>query len=224
MLSRQVYDKLKKLILSGALRPGERLHERDLTKQLGVSRTPLREALNQLTSDGLVVNRPQRGHFVQAYDAKTVDDLYELRALLERHAVQLAIERITPGEKKEFARLKTLLKRYNGKQEQSSEEIRDSFLVHELIARVARNHFLCETLMRLYERSQLFVWLDAIYEDNSALTRKEHFELIDLVLSGDTRGATKRVVEHIQRSHDNVRRALLRHPSLAGVPHWAPVD
>src|SRR5262245_18780114 len=55
VLRRQVYDELKKLILSGVLRPGERLHERDLTKQLGVSRTPLRVAMNQLASDGLVI-------------------------------------------------------------------------------------------------------------------------------------------------------------------------
>lgn len=221
VLRRQVYDELKKLILSGVLRPGERLHERDLTKQLGVSRTPLREAMNQLASDGLVINRPQRGHFVQAYDAKTVDDLYGLRALLERHAVELAIERITPEDKKEFAKLKTLLKRYNGRKDQSSDEIRDSFLVHELIARVARDQFLSETLNRLYERLQLFVWLDAIYEDDAALTRKEHFDLIDIVLSGDTRRAVRHVADHVQRSHDNVRRALAKRPSLAGVPHWA---
>jgi DNA-binding GntR family transcriptional regulator len=221
VLRRQVYDELKKLILSGALRPGERLHERDLTKQLGVSRTPLREALNQLASDGLVVNRPQRGHFVQAYDAKTVDDLYGLRALLEGHAIELAMERIKAEDKKEFAKLKTLLKRYNGRKEQSSDEIRDSFLVHDLIARVARDQFLHETLTRLYERLQLFVWLDAIYEDDVSLTRKEHFELIDLILSGDKRRAIKHVEEHVRRSHDNVRRALLKRPSLAGMPHWA---
>ncbi len=221
MLRRQVYDELKKLILSGVLRPGERLHERDLTKQLGVSRTPLREAMNKLASDGLVVNRPQRGHFVQGYDAKTVDDLYGLRATLERHAVQLAIERITPEDKKDFAKLKSLLKRYNGKREQSSEEIRDSFLVHELIARVARDQFLYETLIRLYERLQLFVWLDAIYEDDASLTRKEHFDLIDIVLAGDVRRAVKHVGDHVARSHDNVRRALAKRPSLGVVPSWA---
>ena len=221
MLRRQVYDELKKLILSGVLRPGERLHERDLTKRLGVSRTPLREAMNQLASDGLVVNRPQRGHFVQAYDAKTVDDLYELRALLERHAVRLAMERITPEDRKEFRRLKTLLRRYHGRKEQSGEEIRDSFLVHELIAKVARDQFLYETLTRLYERLQLFVWLDALYEDDVALTRKEHAELIDIVLAGDRRLALSRVEQHVERSRDNVRRALARRPSLAAVPDWA---
>jgi DNA-binding GntR family transcriptional regulator len=221
MLRTQVYDELKKLILSGVLRPGERLHERDLTKRLGVSRTPLREALNQLSSDGLVINRPQRGHFVQAYDAKTVDDLYRLRALLERHAIELAIERTTPEDRKEFKALKTHLKRYNGKRDQSSEELRDTFRLHELIARVARDQFLFETLTRLYERLQLFVWLDALYEDDAALTRKEHAELIDVVLAGDLRRASKLAEEHVKRSHENVRRALARRPSLASLPQWA---
>ena len=90
-----------------------------------------------------------------------------------------------------------------------------------MVARVARDQFLYETLKRLYDRLQLFVWLDALYEDDASLTRKEHSDLIDIVLSGDTRRAVKHVGDHVQRSHDNVRRALAKRPSLAGVPHWA---
>jgi DNA-binding GntR family transcriptional regulator len=181
----------------------------------------LREAMNQLASDGLLVNRPQRGHFVQAYDAQAVEDLYSLRALLETYAIKLAIKRITPEDTVEFKQLKAYLKRYKGVKDQSAEEIRDSFKVHELIAKVSRDQYLYETLTRLYERLQLFVWLDALYEDDVELTRKEHAELIDVVLSGDAKRATKFAEEHVERSQKNVRRALVRRPTLAGVPDWA---
>lgn len=221
MLRTHVYEQLKRLILSGVLRAGERLHERDLTEKLGVSRTPLREALNQLASDGLVVNRPQRGHFVQAYDANTVDDLYRLRTILERHAIERAIARITAEDKKELRKLKTLLRRYHGRESQSGDELRDTFRLHELIARIARDQFLFETLTRLYERLQLFVWLDALYEDDAALTRKEHAELIDIVLAGDVGRAQTLAIQHVQRSHGNVQRAIARRPALASLPEWA---
>src|ERR1700687_1858399 len=89
-LKLRVYEGIKQLILSGKLRPGQKLAERDLGERLKVSRTPIREALGRLVQDGLVESRPQRGHFVREVDAKTVEDLYDLREMLEKHAIRLA--------------------------------------------------------------------------------------------------------------------------------------
>jgi DNA-binding GntR family transcriptional regulator len=207
-LKTRTYDMLKSMILSGALRPGERLHERDLTERLDVSRTPLREALVQLTNEGLIVHKPQRGHFVQSYDAKTIDDLYQLREVLESYAIRLAIARARPEHKEKLRKLAKSLQRYEGDDEQSDEELKAGQRIHEIIAEAADDSFLFDTLMRLYDRMQLFVWLDAIFADDAPKTRREHQELIRLFLEGDEEAATEAASKHVQRSQNNVRRAL----------------
>ena len=98
MLKERTYGAVKRMILAGTLRPGEKLAERELSRRLKVSRTPLREALSRLVQEGLVENRPRRGHYVRAIDAKSVADLYDLREVLEKHAVRLAARRLTDAD------------------------------------------------------------------------------------------------------------------------------
>ena len=213
-LAAQAYDEIKRMILAGELRGGERVSERDLTGRLKVSRTPLREALKQLAREGLVQSRPQSGHYVRTYDLKTVDDLYGLRENLEAHAITLALSRMEAGDRKQLRALRQSLRKYDGNAEQSERELSESQGVHELIARSARDAFLLETLLRLYDRLQLFVWIDALYEDKAKLTREEHRRLLDAMIAGKRREAIAAARDHARRSHANVRKALLRRPSL----------
>ncbi len=213
-LAAQAYDEIKRMILAGELRGGERVSERDLTGRLRVSRTPLREALKQLAREGLVQSRPQSGHYVRTYDLKTVDDLYSLRETLEAHAITLALSRMEAGDRKQLRALRQSLRKYDGDAEQSERELSESQGVHELIARSARDAFLLETLLRLYDRLQLFVWIDALYEDEAKLTRAEHRRLLDAMIAGKRRDAITAARDHARRSHANVRKALLRRPSL----------
>jgi DNA-binding transcriptional regulator YhcF (GntR family) len=106
MLKERTYVAVKRMILAGTLRPGEKLAERDLSRWLKVSHTPLREALSRLVQEGLVENRPRRGHYVRAIDAKSVADLYDLRAVLEKHAVRLAARRFTDADMAALDRLR----------------------------------------------------------------------------------------------------------------------
>jgi DNA-binding GntR family transcriptional regulator len=97
----EVLRELRALVLSGALRPGERMVEERLTEQLGVSRAPLREALRILERDGLVRSLPRRGVIVEPLTADDVREIYSLRWALERLAVELGVpvrnpERLVP--------------------------------------------------------------------------------------------------------------------------------
>src|SRR5690242_19913949 len=94
-LSQLAYDSLRTMILSGEVRPGERLGERDLARRIQVSRTPLREALGRLERDGLAVNKPGMGYFAPEFDPQAIDEIYEFRELLEVHAVRAAARRIS---------------------------------------------------------------------------------------------------------------------------------
>lgn len=84
-------EAIRKAILSGAIAPGEQLVERSLAEQLGVSKTPIREALRYLQTSGLVESHPLRGMVVRRADATLVKNLYEFRLLIEPTAVQLAV-------------------------------------------------------------------------------------------------------------------------------------
>ena len=86
---------IRQAILDGGLSPGERLKEEELAQRLGISRTPVREALLILQTEGLVEAAPNRGATVRAHDADDLDDLYQLRALLEGHAARQAALRAT---------------------------------------------------------------------------------------------------------------------------------
>lgn len=97
-LREQVIAALREAILDFRLRPGQRLIERELIEQLGVSRTTVREALRELTSEGLVTVVPQRGAMVSAPTISEAADLYEVRAALESIIVTRFVERATPSQ------------------------------------------------------------------------------------------------------------------------------
>ena len=95
-----VFETLRQKILKGELKPGERLIEVALAQRLGVSRTPVREAIHKLEQEGLVVMAPRKGAQVATISAQSVRDVLEVRKAMECLAVCLAISRITPQELK----------------------------------------------------------------------------------------------------------------------------
>jgi DNA-binding GntR family transcriptional regulator len=214
-LKDRTYEDLKEMILSGRLKPGQRVGERDLGALLKVSRTPIREALGRLVQDGLVESRPQRGHFVQAIDGKVVEDLYELRELLELHAIKLAVRRATAEDFAELDSLAAVLRKYDRDETQGEAELRDAQILHELIGRAARSQPLLEMLKRVYDRLQMFIWIDALYADEATLTRREHREIIAAFKARDERKLTKLSREHLRRSKANVLRFLKARPTLS---------
>lgn len=93
-----VTDVTRTAILSGVIKPGERLRQETVATVFGTSRMPIREALNALESEGLVVSSPRRGFIVTQLDAEDVDEIYDLRALLEGEAVRQAIPLLTRAD------------------------------------------------------------------------------------------------------------------------------
>jgi DNA-binding GntR family transcriptional regulator len=99
------YEFLKSSVLSGHLNPGERLTEEYLAKKLGVSRTPVREALHKLESEGLIKPLETRGFIVSRDSKDEVEELFELRAILEGYALRIISERISEEDLKQLGRL-----------------------------------------------------------------------------------------------------------------------
>lgn len=148
------YRSLLALILSGELPPGSSLDERALTDRLGVSRTPFREAIAVLAREGLVDVRPYRGFSVHLPSAKEIDDLYQLRRVLEGFAMRLAVENISNAD---IARLEQVLDA--GVAALEADDL-DAYGVHDTefhatFARLSQNEPLIETLERLALRIQM---------------------------------------------------------------------
>ena len=95
---------LREAILSGELAPGQVLGEEQLGRQLGISRTPVREALVLLRTEGLVETPPNRPAVVRGFDRESLHEIYSLRAVLEGYAARLAAERLSDGDLEELER------------------------------------------------------------------------------------------------------------------------
>jgi DNA-binding GntR family transcriptional regulator len=98
----RAYDRLKAMAIEFEFRPGERINEVIVSKRLGLSRTPLREALNRLESEGFLTFSPKLGFFRRKLDPKEIFDLYELRGIIEAGGARLAAARVMPEQIKEL--------------------------------------------------------------------------------------------------------------------------
>ena len=206
-LSRIAYDALRTMILSGEVKPGARLSERDLARRVRVSRTPLREALGRLERDGLAVSKPGLGYFATEFDPALVEELYEFREILEVQACRLAARRIKDAGVRELQEIIRHLARFERKKKLSIDELREEvhlgLRIHEVIARESGNGLICDALYQLYDRLRLLTWIDVLWFDTWSTTRKEHRELVAAVLARDPERAAKVAQRHVRRSRQD---------------------
>lgn len=206
-LSQIAYDSLRTMILSGQVRPGDRLGERELARRIQVSRTPLREALGRLERDGLAINKPGVGYFALEFDPKAVEEIYEFRALLEVHAARAAARLIGGAGVRALKDIMRQLAVYERKDKPSVDELREEvqlgLRIHEVIARESGNSIICETLLQIYDRLRLLTWIDVLWFDKWALTRREHRDLVEAVTARDEKRAAKIAGRHVKRSWED---------------------
>ena len=202
-----VFMSLRKAILTGKIKPGERLTEVKLGKLLGTSRTPIREAIRLLEQENLVTIIPGSGARVSRMTVSDLQDVMEVRSALEQLSAGLACERITEAEKKE------LYEAYNAFVRSTQSE--DSIMIadadvrfHNLILKAAKNQKLGKILDGLadniYRYRYEFIREDGHYED---LVR-EHKELYEAVISGNREVAEKAARGHIARQWSYIREHL----------------
>jgi len=196
-LTWRVYQDIVQMISSGRLPAGTRLDEQQLAEELGVSRTPLREAITRLVKDGLVENRPYRGNFVRRFTAEEVHDLYEVRKQLESLAVRLAIPHLTEDA---IAELQGILREIEAALEARDLEaygLADQQF-HETIAQLSGNTTLITILHQLGGQIQLVRTMANQNPDVVEITAMERPEIVDAMAAGDVERATHLMEEHIE--------------------------
>lgn len=205
-----VFNTLRQAILTGEFTPGERLMEIALAERLGVSRTPVREAIRKLELEGLVVMIPRKGAEVAKITEKDLRDVLEVRCALEELSASLACERITEEEKKE---LKQALESF----EEAIKSGEVSFIVdkdvefHDVIFRTTKNERLIQMLNNLREQMYRYRMEYAKDEDYHDVLLKEHREIYDAIVQNNQELAMNTVKKHIYNQELIVIRNLHEH-------------
>lgn len=207
-LTDDVYASLRDLILSNVVHPGQKLVDRDLAEQLGVSRTPIREALNRLAMVGLVAARGRRGFYVNDFSAKEVSDLYVLRQVLEVHATRLAAENADEGHLRELDRILAESQELTKQPRKQVAAIRLDLAIHELIARASGNAALHRAIRDLLDKVMCVMWMDDVAMDVKAIeeNHREHQTLLRLLRNRDADAAAALVHRHIEQAKQRLER------------------
>jgi DNA-binding GntR family transcriptional regulator len=194
-LREAVYESLTDLIITRALRPGQHLVESELADQLGVSRQPVREALQRLQTEGWVDLRPAQGAFVHEPTEGEVDQLLAVRCLLETESARLAAQSATPADVKQLRRVLR-----EGRAALAAGDIptvvRANSELHGLVTEMSGNAVLAE-LIGLVDRRVRW-YFTPIARTRGTVSWREHAELIDAIAHGDEQRAADTMRRHTE--------------------------
>ena len=193
-LTRKVVDTLRDRILSGAAAGGERLVEGRLSEELGVSRMPVREALRQLASEGLVTIEPRRGAAVTQFSEEQVRELVEVRATLEGLNAKLAAQRRDPAL---IAELEAVLRQGMdaAAQGRADELLGLNGRFHEVLGTIAANSVLQEMMRSLRERTAVLFGPANVVRARQ--NWDEHAQILQAVIAGDADLAALLAARHV---------------------------
>jgi DNA-binding GntR family transcriptional regulator len=203
-LRQSVYDALIDLIAGGELPPGQHLVETDLARQLGVSRQPIREALHRMEAEGWVDLRPSQGAFVRVPTDSEVDDLLDVRALLEAETARLAAS-AAPGPAL-LHRLRDISREGQAAAEAGNfaAAVAANSAFHATVAAIGGNAVLAELADVVGRRVQWYYRLVA--PSRGAGSWAEHLELITAIEAGDAERAQSLARQHTERTRQAYHR------------------
>lgn len=203
-LRNKVFKYIKAQIINGNYSPGESLVESKLAEDLGVSRTPIREAIRLLELEGLVETTPNKGAVVLGITRKDVEDIYAIRQLVEGLAARWAAENITEHDKKEMQKILDLMEFYA--QRGNIDEVADlDNEFHHAIYKASGSKILNLTLSNLHQYVQLARLESLKIPNRPEKTIAEHRAILDSFQAGDPDRAEAAVTEHVRQAYINIR-------------------
>ena len=198
-----VYETLREAIRTGALPPGERLMEIQLAEELGVSRTPVREAIRKLELERFVVMLPRRGPYVANLSLKDINEVFEIRAALDGLAAGLAAERITEEELELMERLLVeIAEHIDQRDNQKIVEADEAF--HDILYRASRNERLVGIIYNLREQFTRFRSVSINYPGRLQNTLEEHRQLVEAIAQRNAETAQQKAREHIENAEQTL--------------------
>lgn len=206
-LREAVCETLRDAIRKGILEPGERLMEVQLADELGISRTPVREAIRKLEQEGYVIMMPRRGTYVSDISTNDVKEIFEIRSALESLATGLAARRIEPDELETLQNLLIEIEGYIAKND-IEKIVETDIKFHGLLYKVSRNERLVNIISNLKEQLARFRTLSMSYPGRLQETLEEHSEMVEAIANGDVSAARDAAEHHMERAEKTLLKAI----------------
>ncbi len=202
---------IKEAIQSGKLKPGDRIVEAELAREMGISRFPIREAISSLEKEGILVTIPFRGTYVTRFDENDLEELYTLRSALEELAIRILMEKI---DSKKIKKLESIF----AAMEQATHKGKVGRLIfgdmqfHQAICELSGHRRLLEIWLTLKDQLRSFIALEEHSYGGPDQLLKTHYPLIEAIKKGDSSLAEKRIREHLFEALQVVKEALRKKP------------
>jgi DNA-binding GntR family transcriptional regulator len=204
----KIFEQLENDILSGKYNQGDCLNELKLSEEMGVSRTPIREAFRQLELEGLVVYTPNRGVVVRGFSKEDIRDIYQIRLMIEGMTARRAAENITQEYLKELEETLELEKFYTDKEDAAQIAALDSRF-HEAIYQASGSRLLIKTLKAFHHYVKHVRNISLSNPDRARKTYEEHKAIYEAMLGGDRELAEILTEQHIRNATDYLNKSSM---------------
>ncbi len=211
----RAYDQIREMVSRFQLKPDERLNESELSKQLGLSRTPLREALNRLSMEGFLQARSGKGFFCRSLNPKEIYELYQLRAAIECGGARIAAE---IGDPDEIENLITFLGKTSDCEGASTSTLvgyDEEF--HEGIMKLTGNQEMLKILRNINDRIRCVRWIDMDRRGRKS-TQEEHLEIAQALKKKDVDRCLAVLQKHIGRRLEEITSSIREAYGLLYMP------
>ncbi len=209
-LSVRVFEELEESILNGIIKPGENLIEMKLCSELGVSRTPVREAVRMLEQKGLVQIIPNKGAVVLGISEKDLEDIYAIRMYIEGLGSRWAAANITEEQIRELTEIVDLQEFYQRKNAMEHINQLDSQF-HERVFAYSNSRTLQHTLSHLHHMIQYYRQRSFRSDGRAEKAIKEHRQILEALANHDQDAAEKLTVEHVVHAKENLLHIIRTH-------------
>ena len=202
-----VYENLKNRIINNSLMPGEPLSEGILSEDLKTSKTPIREALQQLEKGGFVENIPGRGSFVSTISIQDIREIFEIREILECEVVKRAALKSNPDE---VESIKKKFETESNGDKNSGDHFRAGDRIHTFVFECLGNKRLLEYYKRLQEHiiRMRLNFFSELHQDRFEQSFKEHIEIMDALIAQDPLRAEKAMRDHLRNATEYLKKII----------------
>lgn len=203
----QVYQSIKQDICNGKLAPGQWLQEQEIASQLNVSRSPVREAFRMLSGDGLVNEIPNKGVFVRKFTQKDIEDIFDVRKMLETYAIYNSKKYMTKDKEEElYDSLEKMKVAFRTKDMDAYVDL-DTH-IHELIIRLSGNELVNLFYDKVHSMLQPFRIYSLTETERFSESITEHTDIVEAIIKGDVATANERNLTHLTLAQGAVKNYL----------------
>ena len=204
-LMNQALEEIRDVIRKGKLKPGDRLVEMQLAKEMHISRFPIREALRYLEKEGLVETKPFKGTYVTQLTERDMEELYSLRSAIEEFAVRILIKHI---DAEKIGKLESILQSMQqaSKKEDLDKLISEDFRFHQTICELSEHRKLLEVWLTLENQLRVFLTIEKQLFGNSLQFVKSHNPILEAIQGRKIRPAQKAIRDHLDWAMQVIRK------------------